>query len=86
MEIINKKKEAVDSLASIMGDEEKPYFSGKYLIENFLGLSHDDIKANEEAKKQKEKKKKEEGGESGKEEGKEGEGGGEGEKSPEITL
>ena len=85
MEIITKKKESVDSLAGIPGDDDNPYFSAKYLIENFLGLSEDDIKANEEAKKKKEKEKKEsgesEGGESGGEAGAEG-----GEKEPEVTL
>jgi hypothetical protein len=63
IELINKKKEVVDSLAAILGDEDKPYFSSRYLIENFLGLTQADIKANREAIMKKEKEKKEEGGE-----------------------
>jgi hypothetical protein len=46
-----------------LGDEDKPYFSSRYLIENFLGLTQADIKANREAIMKKEKEKKEEGGE-----------------------
>jgi hypothetical protein len=74
IEMITKKKEAVDALAAIMGDGEKPYFSMPYLIENFLGLSDADIKANLAAKKKKEKEAKKEGEEKG------------GEAEGEITL
>ena len=74
MEIITKRKEAVDSISGIPGDDGNPYFSMKFLIENYLGLTDEDIRANKEAKEKKEKEKKKEekkGGE--KEEGEEGE-------------
>jgi hypothetical protein len=65
-----------------MGDEDKPYFSMKYLVENFMGLTQADIKANEEAIKRKEKEKEEKEGEE-KEGGEKEEEGGEKE---EVTL
>jgi hypothetical protein len=71
MELITKRKESVDSLALIMEDDDKPYFSQTYLIENFLGLTPADIKANKIAKEKNAKKKEKEGGE---------------EKAPEVTL
>jgi hypothetical protein len=71
MELITKRKESVDSLALIMEDDDKPYFSQTYLIENFLGLTPADIKANKIAKEKNAKKKEKEGGE---------------EEAPEVTL
>lgn len=59
MEIITKKKEAVDGLIGLTDDTGGGFFSVPYLIENYLGLSADDIKANAEAKKKAEKLKKE---------------------------
>ena len=63
MEIITKRKEIVDALNGVMDDEDKPYFSMSYLIENFMGLTYKDIVANQEAKERKEKEKEKEGGE-----------------------
>ena len=81
MDVINKRKESVTSMAGLVGDEEKPYFSTAFLIETFLGMSRQDIVANREAVERKEKEKKKA------EKEKEGEEGGEGEeKEPEVTL
>ena len=63
MEIITKRKEIVDALNGVMDDEDKPYFSMSYLIENFMGLTYKDIVDNQEAKERKEKEKEKEGGE-----------------------
>jgi hypothetical protein len=71
MELITKRKESVDSLALILEDGDKPYFSQIYLIENFLGLTPSDIKANKIAKERTAKKKEKEGGD---------------EEAPEVTL
>ena len=71
MELITKRKESVDALATIMEDGDKPYFSQAYLIENFLGLTPSDIKANKIAKEKKAKEKEKEGGK---------------EEAPEVTL
>jgi hypothetical protein len=54
-----------------MEDGDKPYFSQAYLIENFLGLTPADIKANKIAKEKRAKEKEKEGGE---------------EEAPEVTL
>ena len=63
MEIITKRKEIIDALNGVLGDEDKPYFSMAYLIENFMGLTRKDIIANQEARDRKEKEKEKEGGE-----------------------
>jgi hypothetical protein len=71
MDLINKRKETVSSMIGLAGSDEKPFFSTSFVIENFLGVSLEDIKANEEAKKRaaekkkkaEKEKKKEEGGE-----------------------
>jgi hypothetical protein len=61
IEIMLKKKESIDSLYALTDDDEKPFFSLAYLIESYLGMTDDDIKANKEAKdKRAEEKKKEE--------------------------
>lgn len=64
---IGKRKEAIAGMGALMGDAEKPFFSNAFLIEQFLGLSQQDIIANKEAKERKkkeesEKKKEEKGG------------------------
>ena len=66
IELMSKNKENIEKLYGLIGEDGTPFFSLPYLIENFLGLSHDDIKANKEAKEKAAKKKKdkpEEGGE-----------------------
>jgi hypothetical protein len=72
MDIINKRKESVTSMQALVGDDEKPFFSTAFLIENFLGLSNQDIQANKEAIKRKEEEKKKEEKKAGKEGGEEG--------------
>jgi len=61
MEIILKKKESVDKLIGLTDDTGGGFFSVPYLVENYLGLTSDDIKANAEARKKAEEKKKEGG-------------------------
>jgi hypothetical protein len=77
---IGKRKEAIAGMGALMGDGEKPFFSNAFLIEQFLGLSQQDIIANKEAKERKKKeeskKKKEEKGGSPEEEKEE----------PKVTL
>jgi len=66
IETMSKRKESIDAMYGLVDGEGQPFFSLGYLIENFLGMTEDDIKANEEAKeKTKNKKSKEtpEGGE-----------------------
>jgi hypothetical protein len=66
IETMSKRKESVDAMYGLVDGEGQPFFSLGYLIENFLGMTEDDIKSNEEAKeKAKNKKSKEtpEGGE-----------------------
>lgn len=66
IETMNKRKESIDAMYGLVDGEGQPFFSLGYLIENFLGMTEDDIKSNEEAKeKAKNKKSKEtpEGGE-----------------------
>lgn len=58
IELISKNKENIEKLYGLIGEDGTPFFSLAYLIENFLGLSHDDIKANKEAKEKAAKKKK----------------------------
>lgn len=60
IELMQKNKENIESLYGLAGEDGSPFFSLAYLIENFLGMSADDIKANEEAKELKEKKAQEE--------------------------
>ena len=62
IESILKKKESIDSMYALTDEEGQPFFSLAYLIENYLGLTEDEIAANKEAKlKRKKEKKKEEG-------------------------
>lgn len=71
---IEKKKEAILSMSGILGDNEEPYFSNAFLIENYLGISKQDIVANKEALERKEREKKK------------AENKGEGEETQEVTL
>lgn len=79
MEMLLKRKESITAMSALMEDGEKPYFSTSFLVENFLGISQQDILANKTAvKKKKEeaekeaKKKKEEEEKKAKEGGEEG--------------
>jgi hypothetical protein len=88
IDVINKRKESVTAMVGLMGDDEKPYFSVPFLVENFLGIDKKDLKANEEIKERKKKEKEKEAKkEGGKEGGKEGEAGAaEGEEAPAVTI
>jgi hypothetical protein len=81
IEMFNKRKESVTAMAGLLEDGEKPYFSVSFLVENFLGMSHQDIKSNQEAVERRKKEKEEEAKKKKKEEEKkakkEGEEGGE---------
>ena len=69
IETMTKRKESIDSMYQLVDGEGQPFFSLGYLIENFLGMTEDDIRSNEEAKEKTEKKKKKsEPGEGGGEE------------------
>lgn len=70
IETMSKRKESIDSMYQLVDEEGQPFFSLGFLIENFLGMTEDDIKANEEAKEKAKKKKEKnspegEGGEEG---------------------
>lgn len=82
IDLLSKKKESITAMMGLTDDEGKPFFSTAFLIEQFLDISPDDIKANKEAKERKKKKKEEE---SKKEGGKEGEKEG-GKEDNEITI
>jgi hypothetical protein len=72
VETMLKKKEQIDSMYSLTDDTGNPFFSLAYLIESYLGMTQDDIKANKEAvkkRKEEEKKKAKEGGEKEPEDG-----------------
>lgn len=58
IETMNKRKESIDSMYQLVDGEGQPFFSLGYLIENFLGMTEDDITSNKEAKEKAEKKKK----------------------------
>ena len=55
IESMGKKKESIDALYQLTGEDGLPFFSLSYLIENFLGMTEDDIQANKEAKLKREK-------------------------------
>ncbi len=76
MDVIGKRKEAIASMISLVGDDGKPFFSVPFLIETFLGMSAQDIEANKEALKRFAEEQKKEAKKGGK--GEEGEG--------EVTL
>jgi hypothetical protein len=77
IEMLNKRKESITAMAGLLEDAEKPYFSLSFLVENFLGMSHQDIKSNQEAVERRKKEKEEEAKKKKKEDKKEGEEGGE---------
>jgi len=84
IDVINKRKESVTAMVGLMGDDEKPYFSVPFLVENFLGIDKKDLKSNEEIKERKKKEKEKEAKKGG---GKEGEAGAaEGEETPAVTI
>ncbi len=59
VETMLKKKEQIDAMYALTDDTGNPFFSLAYLIESYLGMTEDDIKANKEAiKKRKEEEKK----------------------------
>ena len=73
MEILNARKDQVTKISGLLDAEGKPYFSLKYVLDKYLGMTDDDKIANEKAKAAAEKKKKE----AEKEAAKEAEAGGE---------
>lgn len=60
MEILNARKDQVTKVAGLLDSEGKPYFSLKYVLDKYLGMTDDDRIANERAKERDAKKKKEE--------------------------
>jgi hypothetical protein len=78
MELLNARKDQVNKIAGLQDGEGNPYFSIRYVLDKYLGMSDDDKVANERAKErakkkkeEEEKKKEEEGGDENKEGGKE---------------
>lgn len=51
IETMTAKKTQIESMYALTDDTGAPYFSLAYLIENYLGMTEDDIKANKEARK-----------------------------------
>jgi hypothetical protein len=51
IETMTAKKTQIESMYALTDDTGAPYFSLAYLIENYLGMTQDDIKANKEARK-----------------------------------
>ena len=60
LEILNARKEQVSKIAGLLDQEGKPYFSLRYVLDRYLGMTDDDKLANEKAKKLTAKRKKEE--------------------------
>ena len=64
MEILNARKDQVAKIAGLLDSDGNPFFSLRYTIDRYLGMTDDDKIANEKAKaatkKRKEKEKKEE--------------------------
>jgi hypothetical protein len=60
MEILNARKDQVTKIAGLLDAEGKPYFSIKYVLDKYLGMTDDDRLANQNAKEAALKKKKEE--------------------------
>lgn len=50
IETMSAKLESIQTLMEVNLEEDVPYFSTGYLIERYLGLTEEDIKANKEAK------------------------------------
>lgn len=59
MEILNARKEQVNKIAGLQDSEGKPYFSLKYVLDKYLGMTDDDKVANQKAKERTAKKKEE---------------------------
>ena len=71
MEILNARKEQVNKISSLMDADGKPYFSLRYVLDRYLGMTDEDKLANENAKIKAEKRKKEEEEENKKKKGSE---------------
>lgn len=71
MEILNARKEQVNKISSLMDADGKPYFSLRYVLDRYLGMTDEDKLANENAKIKAEKRKKEEEKENKKKKGSE---------------
>jgi hypothetical protein len=50
IETITKRKEFIDSLYTLTDEEGNPFFSISYLVENYMGLTEDDIASNKKAR------------------------------------
>lgn len=79
MELLNARKDQVNKIAGLQDGEGNPYFSLKYVLDKYLGMSDDDKVANERAKERAKKRKEEEERKKKEEESKESEGKDEGE-------
>jgi len=84
MEILNARKDQVNKIAGLQNSEGKPYFSLKYVLDKYLGMTDDDKEANRKAKEKAAKRKEE--AEKKEAEEKEGEGGGEEKEGESFTL
>jgi hypothetical protein len=60
MELLNARKDQVNKIAGLQDGEGNPYFSLRYVLDKYLGMSDDDKVANERAKERARKKKEEE--------------------------
>jgi hypothetical protein len=64
MEILTARKDQVNKIAGLQNNEGQPYFSLRYVLDKYLGMTDDDKVANQRAKeataKRKEEKEKEE--------------------------
>lgn len=82
IESMLKKKESVDAMYTLTGEDGQPFFSLAYLIENCLGMTEDDIAGNKEAKLKRAAEKAKAGKEEAPAEGATPEAGAEGEETP----
>jgi predicted ATPase len=57
MEILNARKEQVNKIAGLQNSEGQPYFSLRYVLDKYLGMTDDDKVANQRAKEAAAKKK-----------------------------
>lgn len=58
MEILNARKDQVTKISGLTDSEGKPYFSLRYVLDKYLGMTDDDRVANEKAKERDVEKKK----------------------------
>lgn len=58
MEILNARKDQVTKISGLTDSEGKPYFSLRYVLDKYLGMTDDDRVANEKAKERDAEKKK----------------------------